>query len=713
MFDHEALIKLHRARANLIANIILLLFSLVLARLWYLQVYKGKQLLNYSLQNRLRREEIEAPRGMFFDRNGSLIVNNVPRFDAAVIPQYLQNKKETIRKLAEILEMPEDAVYKAMAKKSNIASYKSVVVKKNISRKEVAIIETQNDELPGVAVEMVVSREYVDREVGAHLLGYISEISSSQLPRYRSRDNFDYKLGDFIGQSGLEQQLDRIIRGQNGYEFVEVDAMGRRKIRVKSEDDFFKEIKSKPAIPGPNVMLTIDRDMQLSAFNALQGREGAAVAVDVNTGEILTMVSVPSFDPSSFSKGLSNNYWGVLSNDPRRPLRDRVIQEHYSPGSTFKPLVAVAALEEGEAEEKGEIGCTGQFPMGRKVFHCWKKHGHGSVDIYRSIRESCDTFYYRLGKRMDINTIAHYVKSMGLGHKTGIALPREVAGLMPDREWKKKRNGEDWMLGETLSCVIGQSYVLATPLQLALAYAVIANGGKLYRPYVVKRIFTNSGKTIKTFSPELLSKVNLSPRTVQIVQEALRQVVNDPKGTAYYYGHGRGIALAGKTGTAQVIKMSAEKLFAKCEETEYKYRHHGLFIGYAPYDDPKIAVAAIVEHGCHGASAATPVVVDIVATYLKKFYPELHQKYLQEEKSKGILFRAVPTIDSSKLQEEDEDTVLLEDEDAGHGGSSSTSQNLIDGVLGNKKLTPTLPVPGINSSVREEDDDQQNENGGD
>ncbi|MBF0301261.1 MAG: penicillin-binding protein 2 [Oligoflexia bacterium] len=642
MFDHEGLIKLHRARANLMANIILMAFSIILARLWYLQVYKGKILYSHSLQNQLRQEKIEAPRGMFFDRNQKLIVNNAPRFDAVITPQYLRNKKLTISSLSKILNMPEDIIYKKMAKKSTLAKYKSIVIKKNITRQEVALIETQSDDLPGVSVETFISREYIDQEIGGHLLGYISEISQKQLPKYIKRDHLDYKLGDFIGQFGLEEQFDKVIRGKNGFEFVEVDAVGRKKSRTRTLEGIYKEVEDSPSIPGLNILLTIDRDLQLSAYNQLQGHEGAAIALDVNTGEVLAMVSMPAFDPSNFSKGLTNEFWSSLTKNPRNPLRDRNIQEHYPPGSTFKPIVALAGLEEGLIDEKSEAFCTGKFPMGSRVFHCWKEHGHGSVDLIRSIRESCDTFYYKLGKRIDIDIVAHYSKMLGLGQKTGIALPREVGGIIPSREWKRKRLGEDWMMGETLSCVIGGSYMMTTPIQLALAYSVIANGGKLYRPFVVKKIFSNSGKVYKTFNPELMAKQNLSEKSLSLVREGLRQVANVPSGTAYSGAHGRGINLAGKTGTAQVIGISADKLFEKmgCEKMDYDFRNHALFVGYAPADDPKIAIAAIVEHGCHGASLAVPVVEAIASTYMKKYYPNLHAKYLEEEKAKGILWKA-------------------------------------------------------------------------
>ncbi|MBF0362627.1 MAG: penicillin-binding protein 2 [Oligoflexia bacterium] len=713
MFDHEGLIKIHRARANIIANIILVCFSIVLARLWYLQVYKGKLLFNYSLQNQLRQEKIEAPRGMFFDRNQTLIVNNAPRFDAVITPQYLKFKKVTIANLAQILAIPEETIYKILAKKSNMAKYKSIVIKKNISRQEVALIETQNDDLPGVSVETFISREYIDQEIGGHLLGYISEISQKQLPRYIKRDNLDYKLGDFIGQFGLEEQLDRVIRGKNGLEFVEVDAVGRKKGRAKNPDGIFKEVENSPSIPGLNIMLTIDRDLQLSAYNKLQNLAGAAVALDVNSGEVLAMVSSPSFDPSHFSKGISGNYWSSLTKNTRNPLRDRTIQEHYFPGSTFKPIVALAGLEEGLVDEKSEAFCTGKFPMGSRVFHCWKEHGHGSVDLIRSIRESCDVFYYKLAKRMDIDVIAHYAKMLGLGQKTGIALPREVSGIIPTREWKRKRLGEEWMMGETLSCVIGGSYMLVTPLQLALSYSVIANGGKLYKPFVVKKIFSNSGKVYKTFNPELVVKQNLSEKSLSIVREGLRQVANVPGGTAYAQAHGRGINVAGKTGTAQVIGISADKLFEKlgCEKMDYEFRHHALFVGYAPADDPKIVVAAVVEHGCHASTTSIPIVEAVISTYMKKYHPALHAKYLEEEKAKGILWKAPriePALATTDPLKKDKDkdkkiknanaTAGIVDDTADTDEVDDDQESIPDNINDSPtRSVPAGPIHGINT----------------
>lgn len=650
MFNEEELVRIHKTRADLTGNIILICFLVILSRLWYLQIYKGKTFYIYSLENRLRKDNIQAPRGMIFSRDNKLMVQNIPRFDAIITPQYLKNKNETISKLATILDMTVDQVLKTLQKNQGQASYIPVIIKKNISDKELAIIETENSKMPGVSVTTFISREYSEKEVGGHLLGYISEISPSQLPKYRKRDNINYKLGDFIGQAGIEEQHDLTLRGDDGYEFVEVDARGRLKKHFRNEN-LFGEIENKIARPGNNMRLTIDRDLQESGYKALEGRVGSAVALDVNTGEILAMVSRPSFDPSQFSRGLTPEYWSSLINDDRNPLRDRTIQEHYSPGSVFKTFTAIAALEEGIVDENTEVICNGSFRLGRRVFHCWKKNGHGKVNLAKSISESCDVYYYKIGTQIDIDVLAKYASSLGLGKKSGVALPRETSGLIPTKDWKKKRNGQDWHKGETLSCVIGQSFVLTTPIQLAQAYATIANGGKLLRPYLVKEVFSSTGELIDKGEIVEEDHIKFKPRTMELVKKGLKDVVNTPQGTAWWH-RGRGIKMAGKTGTSQVMSFSADKIYQKCEEKEYKHRHHGVFAAYAPYDDPKIAVAIVVEHGCHGSSAAAPVAESIITTYMKKYYPDIYAKNIQQEKNIRIVVPKKPVV-------EEEDTPLL------------------------------------------------------
>tara|TARA_R110000868_G_scaffold10025_2_gene49193 strand:- start:6037 stop:8043 length:2007 start_codon:yes stop_codon:yes gene_type:complete len=651
MFSEDNVVRGHKGRAEALGNIIVLSFAIIFARLWYLQIYKGDELHRYSMENRLRKEVLLAPRGMIFSRNNELLVHNTPRFDAVIVPQYLSSRDQVLKKLGQVLEMEEDEIDKILKKNSRQPRYQPVTIKKNISRKEVAVIETENSKMPGVSVMTFISREYQDREVGGHILGYISEISQSQLPKFRERDSYDYKLGDFIGQSGLEEERDLELRGEDGYEFIEVDALGRRK-RYLGANKLFEGIEGKPPVPGDNIRLTIDRDMQQAAFKALEGKVGSAVAIDVKTGEVMAMVSHPSFDPGQFSRGISSAYWSDLSNDERNPMRDRTVQEHYSPGSTFKAITAIAALEEGVVDEKTEVHCPGYFQLGRRRFHCWKQYGHGKVNLIKSLRESCDVYYYKIGTQLDIDVLAKYARALGFGNKSGVALPRETPGLIPTKEWKKKLRGTEWQKGETLSCVIGQSFVLSTPLQLAMAYSAIANGGKVIKPTLVKEVFSNSGKVLRQPEPELTSEITLKPQTLALVREGLKQVVNNPKGTSWW-NRGNGIAMAGKTGTSQVISMSAEKLFMKCQDKEYRFRHHGVFAAYAPYDDPRIAVSVVVEHGCSGSGAAAPVAKDIVTAFMKKYEPEKMAKFAEIQRQEYLkILRERRRIEAQAADEE-------------------------------------------------------------
>ncbi|MAZ49894.1 MAG: penicillin-binding protein 2 [Halobacteriovoraceae bacterium] len=662
MFGDEELIKIHRERATAVANIIIFCFMIVLVRLWYLQIYNGEKYHEYSVQNRLRKEIVRAPRGMMYSRNDVLLVDNIPRFDAVLTRQFLQKKERTLKRLAEILDMDLETIKKIIKKNSYQAKYRPIIIKKNISLEEVAKIETENASLPGIFVDTFISREYVDEEVGAHLLGYISEISQDKLPTYQTRDELDYSLGDFIGQFGIEEIMDRSLRGENGYEFVEVDALGRKKKYINT-DNLFKGIEDKSPKPGNNLKLTIDRDMQKAAYEALEGRSGSVVAINVETGELLTMISTPAFRPSEFSKGLTQEYWSSLINNEDKPLGDRSIQNHFSPGSTFKPFTAIAALEEDIIDPSTKIRCHGVFRFGGRNYRSWKRYGTEKVDITDALKHSCNIFFYKVATELDIDDLAKYAKMFGFGKKTGIQLPREVSGLIPTKEWKLKRNGIEWQKGETLSCSIGQSYVLVSTLQLANAYAAIATKGKLYKPYVVKEVFDNQGKIIKKFEPELVRQIELKPSTWESVRTGLYKVVNEPNGTAWWR-RGLGNMMAGKTGTSQVVRaQSEEQLYSKCSEMDYKYRHHGVFVAFAPFDNPKIAVAALVEHGCGGSSAAAPVVEKVVNTYMKKYLPEKHEKLVRKDKeSLARFYRKRRQEQEEKLRQQE-----AEEEDGSEG----------------------------------------------
>ena len=615
MFGEDEIIRSHSKRANWIGFIVLGCFFILFLRLFYLQIYKGDIFYRYSVNNKIRKEVLSAPRGMIFSRNSKLLVNNVPRFDAVMVPQFVKDREEVILKMSVILDMSVERIKRMIKRNGGQARYRPITIKKDISPREVAILETEAEKIPGIRVSAFISRDYLDSEIGAHTLGYISEISQSQLPKYRRRDKFNYKLGDFIGQSGIEEYFDNILRGIDGQEIVEVDARGRMR-RVLEDNKLYKDIKNLPVLPGNNMRLTIDRNLQLAAYTALEGKVGSAVAIDVETGDVLAMVSRPSFDPSKFSTKLTTNYWNSIIKNENRPLRDRSIQEHYAPGSTFKVITALAALEEKVIDEKTVYPCKGKLKLGNRAFHCWKKSGHGDVDVVKALKESCDVFFYQIAKKISIDTLADYARAFGVGSRTGIDLKRETTGLMPDSDWKEKRFGSSWQGGETLACSIGQSYVLMTPIQIAVAYAAIANGGKIYKPNLIKEVFSVFGEINQKFSPKLKSEVAMNPKNLELVKKGLFSVVNEKGGTAYWY-RPKNVTMSGKTGTSQVKSFSAKDIYKKCEDREYNSRHHGIFAAYAPADKPKISIAVVVEHGCHGSSAAAPVAKAIADEYFK------------------------------------------------------------------------------------------------
>ncbi len=629
MFAEEEVVKSHSERGKQISLLVVGMMGLLFARLCYLQVFKGEILHQYSVKNRLREEVIWAPRGKIYSRNRELIVDNNPRFDIVVTRQYLQDRKETLTKLSEIIDVPYESISATLKKYQMEPKYKPIIVKKDVLFQDLAMVETLSDTLPGISVQISIARNYIDTEVGAHLLGYISEINNTQLPKYRKRDNVDYRLGDFIGQSGIEQQYDSVLRGVNGLEYVEVDALGRKRKYINT-DNLFQGIEDIDSKPGNSMVLTIDRDLQKVAYDSLGDRSGGVVAIDVESGEILTYVSTPAFRPSEFNRGIDPEYWKSLINNIDRPLRDKVIQEHYSPGSTFKVVTAITALAEGVINGSTEVHCTGALRFGRRNYHCWKRGGHGYVNLTKAIRESCNVFFQKAALNLDIDQIAHYASLLGLGKKTGISLPRETSGLIPTKEWKQKSRGEEWQKGETLSCAIGQSYILTTPLQMAVAYAALSNGGKVFKPYLVKEIFDINNKTLKEFTPEVISELSLPEDIVKKIKKGLYEVVNRKGGTAYYL-RDYGTKLAGKTGTSQVIRAKAKDVYQKCEDMPYEYRHHGVFAGFAPVDNPKIAIAAIVEHGCHGSTAAAPIVQKIATKFMKKYHPEEYEKKSDDE----------------------------------------------------------------------------------
>jgi penicillin-binding protein 2 len=441
----------------------------------------------------------------------------------------------------------------------------------------------------------------------AHVLGKLGEITAAQLEQ---RDYLGYRQGDVIGQAGIEALYDRELRGRPGGRNVLVDAHGRD----------LEELGSVEPHPGHNLVLHLDQRMQAAAEAALDATPagGALVAMDPRNGEVLALVSRPSFDANRFAAGIDRRAWEELRNDPRKPLQDRALSGQYPPGSTYKVVTAIAGLELGSIRPETEVHCGGSFGLGRRRYRCWKKEGHGAMNVHRALVQSCDVFFYQTALRVGVDRLAYYARMLGFAQPTGIELRPEAGGLIPTRAWKQQRFGEPWMEGETLSIGIGQGFNLVTPIQLAVAYAAIGNGGRVWRPQVLRSIEDVFGQPLEQRSPELVSELAVSPRTLEIVRAGLRGVVQEERGTG---GAMRklpgGIEAAGKTGTAQVVAL-AEDPPENDEDIAIEHRDHAWFVTYLPAESPELVVSVIVVHGGHGGSAAAPVARRVAETWLER-----------------------------------------------------------------------------------------------
>jgi penicillin-binding protein 2 len=652
---------------------IVILFS----RLVYLQIISGDRMRQFSEENRIKRVKIASPRGMVFDRNGVLLLDNRPAFDLEIIPQYLRESKQTkpvIKMLSALIKVPEAEIQNQLDRAKTQPSFLAIKIKTDLSREEVALIEGWKIDMPGVQIQQEIKRTNIYGDVAAHLLGYIGEVSTTEIP-ILNKNGDHYKLGDSVGKFGIEQKLEDTLRGEDGEKVVEVDALGRVKLETRRGGRVMNAELEKAATPGKNVVLSIDQDLQMAAVEAFGDKVGALAAVDPNTGEILAMISRPAFDPTEFSRGIPSSLWAKLLNNENRPLRDKTIQDHYPPGSVFKVITAIAGLEEGAIDENTRFSCSGSIQVGNRPFHCHKKGGHGEVDIYKALTKSCDIFFYKTAMKLkSVDDIANWAFHLGLGRRTGIPLAREVPGLIPTEEWKRKRYNQPWNSGETLSVAIGQGAVLTTALQLANSYASIGNGGTQYRPYFVKRIESIEGKILSESAPEILDKTRLKPKTYELIKKGLWGVVNDPGGTAYSQRI-PGMEFSGKTGTAQVISISKDRIYSKCENMKFKDRHHGVFAGFAPSENPKIAIAVIGEHSCHGATGAGPIARAVIETYLRKvdpqrYSPEAIQARQKLEREKGKLKKKDDEQNDEDVPQTDgEHLAKPSDSGANNGGS--------------------------------------------
>lgn len=585
-----------KKRILILSFVVGAVFFLLLTRLWHLQILRSDDYREMSENNRLRFVPVAASRGAILDRSGKVLVSNRPSFSLAVVPQEVLDKESLLTQLSALLGLDRAEMDERWQKSKGRAKYYPIVLASNISRDQVEILEENRLRLPGVEIEMKPVREYTNGTLAAHLLGYISEISEKEL---NAKGYAEYNPGDYVGKNGIERALEAELHGDDGGRQLEVDARGRV-LRTISE--------TYPTV-GNSVVLTIDAAVQKQAERAFGEQAGAAVAMDVNSGEILAFVSNPGFDPALFSGKLPPDVWNGYLEDKRRPLENKALSGQYPPGSTFKVVTALAGLYDNRINDSTTVNCDGSYSLGTSTFKCWNKRGHGTTNLRKSLRESCDVYYYQLGEKLGVDRIASAARAFRLGAPMGVELQNEKAGLIPTSEWKQKRFGKRWFHGETLPVSIGQGYVLTTPIQLASMIATVANEGTIYRPHLVKRIVDADGKPLRETRPEVIGTTSFSKEAYRQVKQGLYAVVNEPGGTgamARLYD----VKVAGKTGTSQVVKMRDSK-----QGTPYQFRDHALFVAFAPFDKPEIAVAVVVEHGEHGGSAAAPIAGRILRAY--------------------------------------------------------------------------------------------------
>lgn len=598
-----------RKRIKIFTILVIVCFLCLWMRVWYLQIVKSQYFRGMSENNRIRLVSLPGYRGLIKDRNGEILVDIRPSFNLYIIPEEVKNLPQTLALLSQAVDFDKEKVQRNIRRTQ---FFHNVLIKADISREEVAFVEENKLRLPGVHLEVEPLRNYVYGDLASHTLGYLGEISKGTL---KKASYSGYKQGDMVGKDGLENIYEFSLRGQKGYKEVEVDVSGRE----------LKVLRQLPPKSGNHLILTLDARIQQVVEQLMTGTpenpiNGSVVVMKAQTGEILAITSKPSFDANLFASGISKKEWQKLILDGMHPLQNRAIDGQYPPGSTYKIITAFAGLEEKVITPESTIFCPGSFRLGKGKYRCWKKRGHGKMNIYQALVQSCDVFFYTVGNRLGIDRLARYARELGLGDYTRINLTGEKPGLVPTSQWKESVKGEPWLLGETISAAIGQGYNLITPLQQANMMAAVANGGMLLKPFLVKRIEDPDGNLVKEFFPQIIRKVDLQPETLDLIRRALRGVVNEPRGTGYR-ARLKNVVVAGKTGTAQVVGMPKGDENIEEKEVPYQFRDHAWFIAFAPFEKTEIVISVIVEHGGHGGATAAPIAKKIVQAYFKYFPP--------------------------------------------------------------------------------------------
>ncbi len=600
--------------------------AVLVGRLGYMQLVRGELYSAQSRDNFMRKVRLEPDRGLIRDAKRRIIAHNRPSYTVTVTPHFVdRGDGEVLERVIRYVGLEGEQAQALRDRVAGTTGYKRlepIRVKRDVHRDALALIETNRRELPGVDIVAASHREFPAGEIASHLIGYMNQISGEEL----DREGFtDYVSGDYIGRSGIERAYEHQLRGYSGVDQVVVDAMGQpRDLRsLQAEEDrtldgvlgeiLDAEQRFEPR-PGHTVVLTADMKLQRIMQQAMRRNpSGAMVAVAPETGQILGMYSKPTFNPASWTGRLTFDEKKAVDDNPYKPMMNKAVWSYF-PGSTWKIVTAMAALEEGVVTTEEEFDCSGYHFFGNRTFRCWNRAGHGTVNLRDAMKHSCDVWFYMAGERLGIDKLAEYARSFGFGDKTGLGLNGEAAGLVPTRKWHEKHSSEGFQHGFALNTAVGQGDVRASPLQVAMAYAAIANGGYLYFPQLVSRVETADGQLVKKFKPRLRGKLPGGPATMQVMVDGMLASVQEEGGTAYE-ARLDSISVVGKTGTAQVRNLDA--LMRMEEEERYRHRDHAWFAGYAPAHDPQIVVVAFLEHGGSGGRYAAPVAMEVINRYFR------------------------------------------------------------------------------------------------
>ena len=616
--DHHSERRLFIGRVILAAVISVILLGMVIARLVQLQVFNHELFAEKSQGNRVRIEAVPPIRGLVFDRKGRVIAENLPAYQLELIPEQVDDIDDTLQRLAALNLIDSNDIPRFKELSRGGQQFKPVTLKFRLSEEEIANFAIQRPRFPGVDFQPRLVRHYPYDGLFAHAVGYVGAVNTDDLQRLESAR---YAGTSHTGKTGVEYSFEDQLHGDAGFRHLIANARGRQ-VPANNSELMDSLPTDQPANPGSNIYLSLDLDLQKVAFKALEGRRGAVVAIDPTTGEILALVSAPAFDPNLFAVGMSTSEYGSLQNNPDRPLFNRAVRGTYPPGSTIKPMLSLAALETGATNLTRKSICIGYFQLegNEHRYRDWKREGHGAVDLHDAIAQSCDVYFYEISGDLGIDNMHEYLTRFGLGSQTGVDVPGERTGLVASREWKRNnfrdRDNQRWYHGETVIASIGQGFMLATPLQLANAVGTLGMRGERYRPHLVAAVEDPISGERQLIEPDWMGNVAIGNEFYwDNVLEAMNAVMQGPRGSARAVGTGAPYKMGGKSGTAQVVSIAQDAEYDE-DEIEERQRDHALFISFAPFDDPKIAVAVIVENGSSGSGVAAPIAKAVMDEYL-------------------------------------------------------------------------------------------------